>query len=460
MTNNLLTYENPLWKAWSKGTGQGDSLSFLYSTFLTIGVFVTLIASVIMLRIRKIPLTEVMNATYIVIIAGVLGGSIFGKLGTGVPFYKFFYIWEAGMSFFGAFLCGFVGGFVFLYNKKDNKKVSIWVYADCIVPNVLLGQAIGRWGNLFNHEILGRTTSVEKLQWLPSWIWQRLFYYVDPSTGKETSELVYKEPLFMYEMIATLISWFLIVFVINNLGKWFSKKPWKLDPHAFPVKKAVRYDEIKVIDTYIDIKYKQKFINGEELYKMSKRQAWLKAYFAYQADLTKSDQAQKIIDDHTNIYLKALDKFKNFKNIFKENQKKLQIKMKNNKITKEEFKIQIKDLKTQFKDDTKDLRIKKSRFKSFLTLDSKKLYELNNPNNYFVINCGVATSSYIIFYAIIRLVLDSFRTSYELAFKWSPVFNYMSIVGILILGVISLVIAQFIAPKKWREEGWLYEKSY
>jgi phosphatidylglycerol:prolipoprotein diacylglycerol transferase len=39
--------------------------------------------------------------------------------------------------------------------KPAVRRVSIWVYADCIVPAILLGQVIGRWGNYFNQELYG-----------------------------------------------------------------------------------------------------------------------------------------------------------------------------------------------------------------------------------------------------------------------------------------------------------------
>lgn len=35
------------------------------------------------------------------------------------------------------------------------RRVSMWVFADTIIPAVLIGQAIGRWGNFFNHEVYG-----------------------------------------------------------------------------------------------------------------------------------------------------------------------------------------------------------------------------------------------------------------------------------------------------------------
>ncbi|AHB35911.1 prolipoprotein diacylglyceryl transferase family protein [Spiroplasma apis] len=440
---------------WNNGS---DYLSFMYPILVLCGVLVTIIASAIQLKIRKIPLKEFMNSIYIVIPAGVIGGSIFGKLGTNTPIYKLIFIWEPGLSIFGALFAGGAAGFVWFWYQRHHTKISIWVYADCIVPNILLGQAIGRWGNLFNHEILGRQTDISKFQWLPEWIWMRLFYFVDPSTGQKLSSLSYNEPLFLFESIATLMTWFFITFFIANLGKIISKKPWNVNPLAFPCKKWVSKNSLQDFDnTYQNIIYK---VNDNGEYKLSKRQAWLKAYFVYQADSQEVKSAQSIIDNHKRSYLQALDKYKGVK-LKRDNEiNVIKKEMFKKRLSKKEFRLRKNNLKKDYGKILKELRWKKSRLLNFLTLNSQELYNINNKDKYCVIHSGVLCSTYVIFYSIIRFILDTSRTTYELSFKWNPVMNYLSLTGILILGFIMLICAQFIAPKKWREEGWLYEKSY
>ncbi|WP_052663489.1 prolipoprotein diacylglyceryl transferase [[Mycoplasma] testudinis] len=43
-----------------------------------------------------------------------------------------------------------------LLSEVNSRKVSMWVLADTILPAVLVGQALGRWGNFFNHEVYGQ----------------------------------------------------------------------------------------------------------------------------------------------------------------------------------------------------------------------------------------------------------------------------------------------------------------
>ncbi|MDD3570382.1 MAG: prolipoprotein diacylglyceryl transferase [Lachnospiraceae bacterium] len=67
---------------------------------------------------------------------------------------KIFALREGGLAIYGAVLTGIVCGIV--YSRK--KKKDFWLMADTILPSVLLGQLLGRWGNFFNREAFGGYT--------------------------------------------------------------------------------------------------------------------------------------------------------------------------------------------------------------------------------------------------------------------------------------------------------------
>ncbi|AGR40767.1 prolipoprotein diacylglyceryl transferase family protein [Spiroplasma taiwanense] len=461
---------NPIPDYYDYGSGKyADPLSFLYSIFVLIGVFSVIITSAIRLHMRGIPLKEFLNGIYIALPLGVIGASIFGKLGSSGEdwkIYRLIFFWEPGMSFFGSMLVGGSAAFLWFWYKKRITRISIYTYSDCIVPNILLGQSIGRWGNLFNHEIMGRAIEDSKMSsitWLPDWIWHRLFYFYNPSNGQEPLKVLqFHEPLFLYESLLTLFLWFLLIFVFSNLDKWFSKKPWKIDPYAFPCKqnKICKFlDESKIINyqTQIPIKYNK---NSLEQLSLSKKWVWRKAYLLYEPNIIDVENQQNYIYDQKIKRVKANEKFNQIKLKKHQEFEKIKLKFKKNKIGKEKYKEDIKILNDKYKNDLSKFRKNKSILISFLKRDSKKLYNLNNPNNYFVIHCGFLTGIYICAYTIIRFILDKFRNPYEISVKMNPLLNYLSLTGILIIGIIIMVCAQFIAPKKWREVGWLYEKSY
>ncbi|AUM62319.1 prolipoprotein diacylglyceryl transferase family protein [Spiroplasma monobiae] len=463
---NLLTDIN-----WVNGgkipSDYGDQLRLMYPILVGFGVFLVMGISALKIWKRKIPLKEFVNAIYISLPIGVIGASIFGKLGSleqeWTYFYKLFFFWQPGMSFFGSMLCGGTAAFLWFWHKSKTTRVSVYVYADCIVPNILLGQSIGRWGNLFNHEIMGRNVDdVSKINWLPDFIWHRLFYVVDPNTGERLTEIQFKEPLFLYESFATLMLWILITFVFANLAKWISKKPWNVDPINFPCKANKKYKfalekDLDDYSTQVPVKY-QRGPNGT-IY-LSNEWAWKKAYTLYEPSLGAVQAEQTKINNQKSVALKAREKYNNLVNKINQEIEKEKVKLNRGKITKNEFVLFKKETKNNYKKELKNLRLEKNSLISFMKRNSKGLYQLNNPNNYKITHCGTLSSIYIIGYTIIRFILDPLRNPYELTVKNMDILNYLFLAGFLIFGLIIFVCAQFIAPKKWREEGWLYEKSY
>ena len=72
-------------------------------------------------------------------------------------------IWQGGIAIHGAILGGIVAALIFARLKQ----VSFWQLADLIAPSLILGQAIGRWGNFFNSEAFGRSTDLPWKLFIP-----------------------------------------------------------------------------------------------------------------------------------------------------------------------------------------------------------------------------------------------------------------------------------------------------
>lgn len=67
-------------------------------------------------------------------------------------------IWQGGLAIHG----GVIGGALAVYLYSRTKYVSFWGLTDSLVPSLILGQAIGRIGNLMNGDAYGLPT---KLPW-------------------------------------------------------------------------------------------------------------------------------------------------------------------------------------------------------------------------------------------------------------------------------------------------------
>ena len=65
-------------------------------------------------------------------------------------------IWKGGIAIHGAILGGTIATILFARLKR----ISLWQLLDLVVPSLILGQAIGRWGNFFNSEAFGKPTDL------------------------------------------------------------------------------------------------------------------------------------------------------------------------------------------------------------------------------------------------------------------------------------------------------------
>ena len=114
---------------------------------------------------------------------------------------QIFAIWNGGLAVHG----GLIAGVLFSIWYFKTKKVDFFRFADAIVPNVLLGQACGRWGNFMNQEAYGRVVSESFYKYFPSFIKERMFI-----------DQAYREPTFLYESVSNIIGFLFITFIFRK----------------------------------------------------------------------------------------------------------------------------------------------------------------------------------------------------------------------------------------------------
>ncbi|MGM7723639.1 prolipoprotein diacylglyceryl transferase [Metabacillus sp. Hm71] len=97
-------------------------------------------------------------------------------------------IWNGGLAIHGGLIAAVLTGIVF----AKVKKLSFWKLADIAAPSIILGQAIGRWGNFMNQEAYGGPVSREFLEglMLPDFIINQMYI-----NGE------YHHPTFLYESL-------------------------------------------------------------------------------------------------------------------------------------------------------------------------------------------------------------------------------------------------------------------
>lgn len=103
-------------------------------------------------------------------------------------------IWDGGLAIYGAIITAYIVLHIFCRRRK----IPFGAFADLGVMGLLIGQAVGRWGNFVNREVFGGETA---LPW-------RMRVWVT------ASEYIEVHPTFLYESLWNLAGLALIVFVI------------------------------------------------------------------------------------------------------------------------------------------------------------------------------------------------------------------------------------------------------
>lgn len=397
----------------------------VYAFTMFLGMAVAIFFSWYRLYSQKIATDGLIWSVIFIIPASLLGASFFGKNDPTQPlgFWEKFAFWNAGMSIHGGVLFGAIVGLIFFGILGRKTKISLWVYSDCIIPNILLGQVIGRWGNFFNHEILGNivgysetlnASGIPALAWLPAFIRDNAFQLIgdSPETVTINGQVMYvfRAPIFLYESLANLGFWVILTFLLPNTFRWMSKKPWKVehDKYKLLTRAGIKIEAKKLAKNN---KFKNYFILLYENHKL-KKQYWKQAFYHYHPD--------KLIVQGLNQKYKA----------------------KRERALKEAF------------------ILRRSLIAKAYLSRSKKLYHLNNPKGYFVLRSGVQMGLYFFGWNLIRFCLELQRDDSNLFIKHQRALDYTILISIFVIGLIIAILSQLVFARYCRASGWTYEKEY
>lgn len=107
-------------------------------------------------------------------------------------------IWQGGIAIHGAIIGGAIAALIFARLNR----ISFWQLADLVSPSLILGQAIGRWGNFFNSEAFGTPTNLPWKLYIPPA--NRPPQYADES---------FFHPTFLYESLWNLGVFALLIYL-------------------------------------------------------------------------------------------------------------------------------------------------------------------------------------------------------------------------------------------------------
>ena len=174
-----------------------------YAIMILIGVLLAIVVVSFLFKRRNIPVGWVIDLLLCVLPLGIIGARTFSVLTErGSSIADWFNFQGGGLSITGGIIGGALGVVLFCLIHK----INFLRVADCLVPGLILAQAIGRWGNFFNQEVYGGKVTDPALQWFPFAV------YID-----DVGEWHYA--FFFYEMLANLLIFALLFTLMWKCNK-------------------------------------------------------------------------------------------------------------------------------------------------------------------------------------------------------------------------------------------------
>lgn len=177
---------------------------YWYSIMIALALLVGVSMILFEAKKQKMNEDEFVNLVFGAVLFGIIGARlyyvIFNWSYYSANLLEILEIWNGGLAIHGAMIGG--GLYSLYYAKKVN--FNMIKVIDIIVVGLIIGQAIGRWGNFFNQEAYGGVVTLEFLQGLhlPEFIIEGM------KIGAN-----YYHPTFLYESIWCLIGFVILLFV-------------------------------------------------------------------------------------------------------------------------------------------------------------------------------------------------------------------------------------------------------
>jgi len=184
-----------------------------YAFLIMLGALGTYLISRKEFKRAKYQDTDFFDTLFVAVLwVGVIGARLWFCAFYNLDYYlsnpaEILYIWNGGLAIQG----GIVAGTLFVYFYCKANRYPFLKIIDILLPNVLIGQALGRWGNFVNQECHGAEVGAEFFSGILSFLKSGMF--IDGH---------YYEPLFFYESVLCILGWCLIYFILrkkqNNRG--------------------------------------------------------------------------------------------------------------------------------------------------------------------------------------------------------------------------------------------------
>ncbi|QZE12084.1 prolipoprotein diacylglyceryl transferase [Mycoplasma sp. Ms02] len=224
--------ENQIWKpeyAFTPGENTplftiGSYSAHVYSFMIMFGILASVLTIAFFWMREKYKIETLLTLVIITIpmsfIGARLGYVIEALIYQENPFQNsaWWKVWEGGLSIQGGIIVAFIADMLYVYYKR--KEIDMRKAMSFIIPTILIGQVIGRWGNYANHEVYGQIDWTGKSVLIFGKNFASNMFITDSYSKAilNSDEGAYRVPLFLYESLLNLVGYLIIVWVFNLFG--------------------------------------------------------------------------------------------------------------------------------------------------------------------------------------------------------------------------------------------------
>ncbi|MBO5022129.1 MAG: prolipoprotein diacylglyceryl transferase [Clostridia bacterium] len=182
-----------------------------YGLIIAVGMALGVFVAVKNAKYRGLKGEDIILLACYVLPLAIIGARIYYvlfSLDKFTSFWQVFEIWKGGMAIYGGVIGGAIGVALYcLIHKKNFLDV-----ADVVVPALILGQAIGRWGNFFNQEAYGYYIENQSLRFFPFGV------YIDDCNqmGCTCAGSGWHYATFFYESMWNLATFAILMFLLRK----------------------------------------------------------------------------------------------------------------------------------------------------------------------------------------------------------------------------------------------------
>lgn len=184
----------------------GNIHIYWYSIFILLAVIIGYLITIKEVKKRNIDKNKWSDLIFYILLYSFIGARLYYVI-FNISYYtkyplEVLMVWEGGLAIHGGIIVGIIAT---IYYSRKLGKTPLEIL-DILSPALIIGQAIGRWGNFFNQEAHGPITTLTNLKQmhLPNFIIEGMningSYYI---------------PTFLYESVLCIIG-FLIMIIIRK----------------------------------------------------------------------------------------------------------------------------------------------------------------------------------------------------------------------------------------------------